>query len=129
MKKFLFLMIFMVASTFVFAEPNWWEIDEPVVEKTSTRPTATLKEVSYSSGVYYILTLEISQSHFSLDLTEHLKDAVNKLTIEIPVDKDYYDSVQIGKEIADNFRIGSLVFKGSIGKWKVKVINKKVVNK
>lgn len=73
---------------------------------------------------YYIVEFEIKQSHFSLDISEHLKDNMNKLTFEVPVDKDYYNKVYVGQEITNSFRVGSFVMKGSIGKWKIIVRNK-----
>ena len=86
-------------------------------------------ELMLTGSEKYVLTLEISQSHFTLDLDELLKDAANKLEIQIPVDKEYYDSVEIGDSIADSFRMGSLIFKGSFGKWKVTISNKEVMHK
>ena len=54
----------------------------------------------------YVVTFCIKQTHFTLDLEEHLKDSMNEITIEIPVDKEYYDSVSIGI----NFRlVGSVL--------------------
>ena len=63
----------------------------------------------------YVITFNIKQSHFSLDLGEHLKDAMNDISIEIPVDKEYYDSVEVGDVIDDSFRMGSFIWKGSFG--------------
>jgi len=74
----------------------------------------------------YILTLEIKQTHFTLKISEHLKDAMNAIEIQIPVDKEYYDSVEVGQNIADEFRMGSLVFKGTFGNFKVSVIKKEI---
>lgn len=74
----------------------------------------------------YILTLEIKQTHFTLKTSEHLKDAMNAIEIQIPVDKEYYDSVEVGQNIADEFRMGSLVFKGTFGNFKVSVIKKEI---
>ena len=78
---------------------------------------------------YYIVEFEIKQSHFSLDISEHLKDNMNKLTFEVPVDKDYYYKVYVGQEITNSFRVGSFVMKGSIGKWKIIVRNKYIKHK
>ena len=69
----------------------------------------------------YVITFNIKQSHFTLDLGEHLKDAMNDISIEIPVDKEYYDSVEVGDVIDDSFRMGSFIWKGSFGNWKVTV--------
>lgn len=74
----------------------------------------------------YVLTLEIKQSHFSLDISEHLKDSMNAIEIQIPVDKEYYDSVEVGQNIADEFRMGSFIFKGTYGNFKVSVISKEI---
>ena len=67
----------------------------------------------------YVITFNIKQTHFTLDLGEHLKDAMNDISIEIPVDKEYYDSVEIGDTIDNSFRVGSFIWKGSFGNWKV----------
>ena len=74
----------------------------------------------------YVITFNIKQTHFTLDLGEHLKDAMNDISIEIPVDKEYYDSVEIGDIIDDSFRVGSFIWKGSFGNWKVTVESKDV---
>ena len=74
----------------------------------------------------YVITFNIKQSHFSLDLGEHLKDTMNDISIEIPVDKEYYDSVEIGDTIDNSFRVGSFIWKGSFGNWKVTVESKDV---
>ena len=74
----------------------------------------------------YVITFNIKQTHFTLDLGEHLKDAMNDISIEIPVDKEYYDSVEIGDTIDDSFRVGSFIWKGSFGNWKVTVESKEV---
>lgn len=74
----------------------------------------------------YVITFEIKQSHFSLDLGKHLKDAMNAIEIEIPVDKEYFDNVEVGDTINNDFRVGSLVMKGSFGSWDVTVNSKDI---
>lgn len=91
------------------------EFENMVVEKKEENGTAK-----------YVLTLEIKQSHFSLDISEHLKDSMNAMEIQIPVDKEYYDSVEVGQDIADEFRMGSFIFKGTYGNFKVSVMGKEV---
>ena len=75
----------------------------------------------------YVLTFNIKQTHYSLDITEHLKDSVNDVSIQVPVDKEYYDSVKIGDVIDDSFRVGSFIFKGSFGSWRITIENKTIV--
>lgn len=77
----------------------------------------------------YMLKLQLKQSHFSLDLGDHVKDSMNKAEFWIAVDKEMYDSVSNGSEILDKFRVGSLIMSGSFGSWHVKVLEKKMVEK
>ena len=74
----------------------------------------------------YVVTFRIKQSHFTLDISEHIKDSMNEITIEIPVDKEYYDSVSVGNTVNDDFRVGSLIMHGSFGNWKVTVDKKEI---
>lgn len=74
----------------------------------------------------YIVTFRIKQSHFTLDISEHIKDSMNEITFEVPVDKEYYDSVSVGTVINDDFRMGSLIMHGSFGKWKVAIDQKEI---
>ena len=74
----------------------------------------------------YVIAFNIKQTHFTLDIGEHLKDTMNDISIEIPVDKEYYDSVEVGDTIDDSFRVGSFIWKGSFGNWKVTVESKDI---
>lgn len=74
----------------------------------------------------YIVTLNIKQSHFTLDIGEHVKDSMNDIDIQIPVDKEFYESVKEGDILNDSFRFGSLLIGGSIGNWNIKVSSKEV---
>ena len=49
---------------------------------------------------------------------------MNALEIPLPVDKEFYDSVDKGTVIDDSFRSGSFWMKGSIGNWEISVIDK-----
>ena len=75
----------------------------------------------------YVVTINIKQEHFILDFENNIKDEMNDISIQIPVDKEYYDSLEIGDVIDDSFRIGSLVMKGSFGKWEVTVEDKEIM--
>lgn len=75
----------------------------------------------------YIMKLNISQTHFTLSPSEHLKDAMNDIDIYIEVSEEYYNKYNVGDTIADDFRFGSMIFKGSFGNWKVKVTDKQIV--
>ena len=73
------------------------------------------------------MKINISQTHFTLNISEHLKDDMNDIDIYIEVSEEYYNKYNIGDTIADDFRVGSMIFKGSFGNWKVKVADKQIV--
>lgn len=81
----------------------------------------------YASGKTprYILKLHLKQSHV-LSVSKMIKDAMNAIDFEIPVDKDFYDQVQIGTAIVDKFRSGSLWMEGSFGNWEMTVRGKEI---
>lgn len=74
----------------------------------------------------YILKLKLKQSHFSVNPMKHAKDAMNAITFELPVDRDFYNSVSKGTEIVDEFRAGSFIMNGSFGDWKMTVQEKEI---
>lgn len=74
----------------------------------------------------YILKLHLKQSHFSLSIKKHIADAVNAIDFEMPVDKEFYDSVKVGTSIVDEFRSGSFFLKGSFGDWEMTVKEKEI---
>lgn len=82
----------------------------------------------YASGKtpQYILKIHLKQSHFTLDIGKHIKDAANAIDFEIPVDKDFYNQVKVGTSIVDNFRMGSFILEGSFGNWDMTVKGKEI---
>ena len=74
----------------------------------------------------YVVTFEIGQQHVTLDLGDLLKDEINKTELEIMVSKEYYDAVDVGTVVNDEFRVGSLALKGSFGYWNIEVIDKRI---
>lgn len=102
------------------------EIDDLKAEKERLKSEVT--EIKKEHGLEkYVITLRISQRHITLDISEHLKDSLNDIEIQIPVDKEYYDNLEIGDTIDDSFRVGSLIMKSSWGSWNVQVINKEIM--
>ena len=90
-------------TTFTYSQLNE-EIEKLKEEKLKleTSVDKLREEKGYSK---YLITLRIEQTHFTLDLSEHLKDKMNEIEFDITVDKDYYDSVSIGSVISNDFRI------------------------
>lgn len=74
----------------------------------------------------YILKLELKQSRFSLDISEHIKDNMNAISFEMPVSKEFYKECNVGTKIVDKFRSGSFVLNGSFSDWNMKVIGKEM---
>jgi len=72
----------------------------------------------------YILKIHLRQTHISFSIKEHIKDAMNAIDFEMPVDRDFYNSVTVGTNIVDNFRVGSLIMRGSFGSWNMTVNGK-----
>ena len=82
----------------------------------------------YKSGrtPRYILKLHLKQTHFTLDIGKHIKDAANAIDFEMPVDKQFYDEIQVGTAIVDKFRSGSAWIEGSFGNWEMTVSGKEI---
>ena len=98
-----------------------------VLQQEKTALENDIVESKIEKGIEkYVICLNIKQTHFTLDIGQHLKDEMNDITIEIPVDKEYFDSVEVGDVIDDSFRMGSLIFKGSWGSWNITVVDKDI---
>lgn len=86
--------------------------------------TNTPKNVAWTPR--YVLALRLKQSRISLDPFEHAKDAMNAITFQLPVDKEFYDSVVVGQELVDKMRTGSIILNGSFSSWNLTVVNKAI---
>lgn len=102
------------------------EVSKLKIEKSNLQQDILNAKVQNGTAKY-VLTINIKQNHFTLDLSQHLKDAMNDISIQIPVDKEYYDSVNVGDVLDDSFRMGSFIFKGSWGNWQVTVQDKTIM--
>jgi len=72
----------------------------------------------------YMVELDIRNSSVSLSISKHIRNAMNAFQIELPVDKDFYDSVKVNQEIASNFKAASFLMKGSVSSVKITVVRK-----
>lgn len=78
----------------------------------------------------YIVKIKIHQTTYSLDLGEYIKNKINDIEFEIPVDKAYYDKCSIGQKITDpGLKIGSLIMDGDFSKLKITIVNKRTVRR
>ena len=136
MKKHAIVLIVMIAITLSGCSKTETVTNEDVakleseiaqLEAERDRLNEEILNTKIDNGLAkYVITFNIKQTHFTLDIGEHLKDAMNDISIEIPVDKEYYDSVEVGDTIDDSFRVGSFIWKGSFGNWKVTVESKNI---
>lgn len=98
------------------------------LNESATSDQSEIAYVENEDGIpMYVITFKIKQSHISLDIKKHIKDAINELTLSVPVDKEYYNSVSVGDVINDDFRFGSLIMRGSFGNWRVTVGKKEIM--
>lgn len=74
----------------------------------------------------YIVKFKIKQGTFTLDPFEHIKNSMNAIEVEIPVAKDFYKKLEIGQDITDAFKWGSLVMNGDFSELHMKVISKRI---
>lgn len=94
-------------------------------EKQKLETEVSEKKVENGTAVY-IVTINISQEHPVWDMENNIKDSMNDVDIDIPVNKEFYDSVEVGTVLNDSFRTGSFIISGSIGSWNIKVTDKKI---
>lgn len=97
------------------------------IELSNINKTIEEQQKVLNKTAKYIIKLNISQTHFTLDISEHLKDSMNDIEIYIETSKDFYDKYNVGDTISDDFRVGSFIFKGSFGSWKIKVADKQII--
>ena len=129
MKKYIVVLIAIMAITLSGCSKTETVTNEDVAKLEAERDQLNeeILNTKIDNGLAkYVITFNIKQTHFTLDIGEHLKDAMNDISIEIPVDKEYYDSVEVGDTIDDSFRVGSFIWKGSFGNWKVTVESKDI---
>jgi hypothetical protein len=82
------------------------------------------------SKTIYIVKIKIHQTTYSLDIEEHIKNKINDVEFEIPVDKVYYDNCSIGQRVTDpGMKLGSLLVDGDFSKLKIKIIGKRTVKR
>lgn len=95
------------------------------LHKTIDKNITLVKELNY----IYIIKIKIHQTTYSLDIGEHIKNHMNDITLEIPVDKTFYDRCSVGSRIDESFKWGSLLCDGDFSELKIKVINKRIIKR
>ncbi len=122
MKKFLFIAIF--AMLFCGCDNI---VDNPV--STDIQKGNYEKIRSFDNSPIYVLVIEVHQVTATLDIGEHVKNKINDIELRIPVDKRFYDYINVGESLTENnFKMGSLIFNGDASVLNFTVKEKFVIN-
>lgn len=125
MKNYLFILTILFSSCAGNSEMEQLKKENAAL----AAQVQALKAGNAAKPIKYILKIRLKQAHFSLSIKKHIKDTINAIDFEIPVDKEFYDSVSKGTEIIDDFRFGSLILSGSFGDWEMTVKDKEIREK
>lgn len=134
MKRFLVFAMFAVIFTACYTDndKNRLQLEckalaqqkenlQSTVSRLNNSKTSLLKQIhdlqiqksAYETGreIKYIVKFRIKQSTFTLDIGEHIKNGMNAIELELPVNKSFYDKVSIGTEISNSFKMGCITVK------------------
>ena len=149
MKKFLVFAMFAVIFTACYTDDDKVRLQEEckalVQQKENLQSTVSrlndnvsylssqvrdlqTQKSAYETGreIKYIVKFQIKQGTFTLDIFEHIKNEMNSIEIEIPVNKAFYDRLSVGQDITDSFKWGSLVFNGDFSTLHMRVTGKRM---
>lgn len=128
------LLTFLVACFLCGCSGQKEELDQQIAEAQTQLQELQEEKASLEQQILdtrkenglnqYVVTFEVKQSHMPWDLENNFKDELNKTEFSVLVSKEYYDSVEVGTVISDDFRIGSFALAGSIGSWDITVKDK-----
>ncbi len=85
-----------------------------------------LNALNQGKPPHYVVTVSVAVSRFSLDLFEHMKDSANAGSFDIPVSREFYESVTIGDKLMDGFKAGSFILHGSFSSWDIRIKSKNI---
>lgn len=78
----------------------------------------------------YIVKIKIHQTTYTLDIGEHIKNKINDVEFEMPVDKSYYDKCHVGQSITDaSFKWGSLLMDDDFSVLKITIQGKRTIKR
>lgn len=129
-KIFAFTILF-ICAVFIYpfcvtAETN---MNQQRVQRTTTQKVVakSSKPQANNTNVMYVVKFKIHQTTYTLSLGEYLKNRMNDLEFEIPVDKVYYDKCKVGDLINDpKLKIGSLIMDGDFSQLKIYISGKSI---
>jgi len=129
-KIFTFTILF-ICAVFIYpfcvtAETN---MNQQRVQRTTTQKVVTKhsKPQTKNTNVMYVVKFKIHQTTYSLSLGEYIKNKMNDLEFEVPVDKAYYDKCKVGDLINDpKLKMGSLIMNGDFSQLKIYISGKSI---
>ena len=92
------------------------------VERIDTDKGMVTNVVTVTKVPVYHVTFEFTQSSFTLNIAQHIRNAANAFDFTVPVTKEFYDSVHEGQKLDSKFKTASFILGGHIGN---RVINVK----
>lgn len=101
------------------------QIDDLKQQKEKLEAEVVDKKIDNGTAVY-VVTINVAQSHPFWEIDSYIKDDMNDVDIDIPVSKEFYDSVEVGTVLDDSFRMGSFIMSGSYGSWDISISDKRV---
>ena len=74
----------------------------------------------------YYITLKFTQTSYTLNVWQHVKDSANAFSFTFPTTKRFYDSLKVGQVLDSKFKWASLILnkKNNIGRRKIIVEDK-----
>lgn len=64
--------------------------------------------------------------HHYFDLGKAIKDELNKIELQFPVNKEYYGRLDVGDTLEETFGIRSFLMEGFFGNWEIKVVKNEI---
>ena len=65
--------------------------------------------VTVHAETEYYVTLKFTQTSYTLNLLQHVKDNANAFSFTFPTTKEFYDSLKVGQELDSKFKWASLL--------------------
>ena len=130
-QKIFIITILFICSVFIYpfcvtAETN---LNQQRVQQATTQKVIVKhsKPQTTNTNVMYVVKFKIHQTTYTLDLGEYIKNRMNDIEFEIPVDKAYYDRCKVGDLINDpKLKIGSLIMNGDFSALKIYISGKSI---
>ena len=129
-KIFAFAILFICSVVIypfcVTADTN---LNQQRVQRATTQKVVVnhSKSQATNTNVMYVVKFKIHQTTYSLSLGEYIKNKMNDIEFEIPVDKAYYDKCKVGDLINDpKLKMGSLIMNGDFSALKIYISGKSI---